>query len=75
VYQRQRRYHEAIQAYRQAIAKAPDYALAYANLAATYEATGELEQALSAYRDALQRDASLEFAREKLEALGQKVGR
>ena len=74
VYQQQR-YDKAVKAHQRAIDLAPDYAVAYANLAASYEALGKSKQALLAYDQALQRDASLEFVREKIAALRKQAGR
>lgn len=75
VYQQQQRYDKAVKAHQQAIDLAPDYAVAYANLAASYEALGKIKPALLAYDQALQRDASLEFVREKITALRKQVRR
>ena len=58
-------------AYHQAIARSAHYALAYANLAASHEALGKVKEAQTAYHQAWQRDASLEFVRQKMEALRQ----
>ena len=55
--------------------QAPDYAVAYVNLAASHEALGQTEQALTAYRQALQRDANLEAVQERIDALGKKSGK
>ena len=75
MYQQQQRYTKAVKAHQQAIDRAPDYAVAYANLAASYEALGKIKPALLAYEQALQRDASLEFVREKITVLRKQVGR
>lgn len=75
VYQQQQRYDQAVKAHQRAIDLAPDYAVAYANLAASYEALGQSEPALLAYDQALQRDASLEFVRDKITALRKQAGR
>jgi len=74
VYQQQR-YAQAVKAHQRAVDPAPDCAVAYANLAASYEALGQITQALLAYDQALQRDASLEFVREKITALRKQGGR
>ena len=55
--------------------QAPDYAVAYVNLAASHEALGQTEQALTAYRQALQRDANLAAVQERIDALGKKSGK
>ena len=70
-YHQQQRYRDAITAYQQAIARNANYALAYANLGASYEALGKVKEAQTAYHQAWQRDASLEFVRQKMEALRQ----
>ena len=75
VYYQQQRYRQALSAYRQAIAQAPGYAVAYVNLAASHEALGQSDAALQAYRQALQRDANLMAVQEKIDRLGQRVGR
>jgi tetratricopeptide (TPR) repeat protein len=69
VYQHQQRYRKAIAMHQRAIAQAPDDALAYAHLGASYEALGKVQPALTAYQQAWERDASLAFAREKIDAL------
>jgi tetratricopeptide (TPR) repeat protein len=73
-YHQQQRYRKALAAYRQAIAQAPDYAVAYVNLAATHEALGQTAQALTAYRQALQYDANLQVVQTKIDALSQQLG-
>ncbi|PYN76685.1 MAG: hypothetical protein DMD97_10640 [Candidatus Rokuibacteriota bacterium] len=75
VYYQQQRYRQALSAYRQAIAQAPGYAVAYVNLAASHEALGQSDAALEAYRQALQRDANLTAVQEKIDRLGQRLGR
>ena len=75
VYYQQQRYRRALGAYRQAIAQAPGYAVAYVNLAASHEALGQSDAALEAYRQALQRDANLTAVQEKIDRLGQRLGR
>jgi tetratricopeptide (TPR) repeat protein len=75
VYHQQQRYRQALSAYRQAIAQAPDYAVAYVNLAASHEALGQTDAALTAYRQALRHDANLVALQEKIDALGKRVGR
>ena len=75
VYYQQQRYRQALSAYRQAIAQAPGYAVAYVNLAASHEALGQSDAALQAYRQALQRDANLMAVQEKIDRLGQRLGR
>src|SRR5262249_35941774 len=66
---------QALNAYREAITQAPGYAVAYVNLAASYEALGQTDAALAAYRQALQHDANLVALQAKIDALGKRVGR
>jgi len=73
-YHQQRRYRETLAAYRQAIAQAPDYAVAYVNLATTTEALGQTAQALTAYRQALQYNANLQAVQAKIDALSKQLG-
>jgi tetratricopeptide (TPR) repeat protein len=73
-YHQQHRYREALAAYRQAIAQAPDYAVAYVNLAASHEALGQSAQALTAYRQALQHDANLQAVQAKIDTLSKQLG-
>ena len=49
--------------------------VAYVNLAASHEALGQIDEALAAYRQALQHDANLVALREKIDALSKRVGR
>ncbi len=73
-YHQQQRYREALAAYRQALAQAPDYAVAYVNLAASHEALGQTPQALTAYRQALQYDANLQAVQAKIDTLSKQLG-
>ena len=75
MYQHQQRYAKVVKAHRRVIDPDPDYAVAYANLAASYEALGKIKSALLAYDRALQRATSLEFVRDKITALRKQTGR
>ena len=61
-------------AYQRAIAQAPDYAVAYVNLAGSHEALGQPRQALDAYREALRHDVNLAAVQDRIDALQRQLG-
>ena len=64
---------EAIEAFSRAIELEPGLAINYANIGSNMRELGQFKEACQMYEHALELDPSLDFARDNLEKLKQKI--